>query len=177
MSNSYRRASKTPYHNSSNCALKKGWHNSLHHPDFIPNSCENQSDSTAVCAQQIAVRQHSTTFLYGTNEGWQKQTCIQIYFFAVVITIWNIWWLSLYHSLFLQQLHYLIIDTPFSCCPAENVYCVIHSATSCSTCPHTSANCATLTKYAHKIYFIPNTIPQCFCQVTILLIQISQLLM
>ena len=71
---------------------------------------------------------------------------------------YNIWWLSLYHSLFLRQLrmHYLIIDTPFSCCSAENVYCVTPTATSCSSCPHTSANCATLAKYAHKIYFIPN---------------------
>ena len=36
MSNSYRRrASKTPYHNSSNCAQEKGWQYSLHHPDSI----------------------------------------------------------------------------------------------------------------------------------------------
>ena len=53
VSNSCRRASKTPYYNSSNCV---GWQYSLHHSQSIPHSWEN-SDSTAVAiyAQQLSM--------------------------------------------------------------------------------------------------------------------------
>ena len=52
----------------------------------------------------------------------------------------------------------LLIGT-LSYCSAENVYCVTSTATSCSSCPHNSAHCATLSKYAQeaKLYFTSNT--------------------
>ena len=40
VSNRYRRASKTPYHNSSICAPEKGWQCSLHHPDSMHTIAE-----------------------------------------------------------------------------------------------------------------------------------------
>ena len=42
---------------------------------------------------------------------------------------------------------------------AENVYCVIPTATSCSSCPHNSTHCATLSEYAQKteMYFTSDT--------------------
>ena len=44
-------------------------------------------------------------------------------------------------------------------CSAENVYCVTPTVTSCSSCPHNSANCTTLIQYAQeaKLYFTSNT--------------------
>ena len=47
-----------------------------------------------------------------------------------------------------------------SYCSAENVYCVIPTATSCSSCPHISTHCATLSEYAQKaeMYFTSDTI-------------------
>ena len=44
-------------------------------------------------------------------------------------------------------------------CSAENVYCVTPTITSCSSCPHNSANCTTLIQYAQeaKLYFTSNT--------------------
>ena len=44
-------------------------------------------------------------------------------------------------------------------CSAENVYCVTPTATSCSSCPHNSTNCTTLSEYAReaKLYFTSNT--------------------
>ena len=52
----------------------------------------------------------------------------------------------------------LIVDT-LSCSSAENVYCVTPIATSCSSCPHTSTHCATLSEYAQEAeqYFTSNT--------------------
>ena len=52
----------------------------------------------------------------------------------------------------------LLIST-FSYCSAENVYCVTPTVSSCSSCPHSSIHCTTLTEYLHKaeLYFISNT--------------------
>ena len=52
----------------------------------------------------------------------------------------------------------LIINT-FSHCSAENVYCVTPNATSCSSCPHNSTHCDTLSEYAQEaeLYFTSNT--------------------
>ena len=52
----------------------------------------------------------------------------------------------------------LLIST-LSCCSAENVYCVTPTATSCSSCPHNSTNCTTLSEYAQEaeLYFTSNT--------------------
>ena len=46
----------------------------------------------------------------------------------------------------------------FSYCSADNVYCVVPAATSCSSCPHNSINCATHSEYAQEaeLYFISN---------------------
>ena len=51
----------------------------------------------------------------------------------------------------------LLINT-LSHCSAENVYCVTPTATSCSSCPH-STHCATLSEYARKaeLYFTADT--------------------
>ena len=52
----------------------------------------------------------------------------------------------------------LLINT-LSYCSAEKVYCVTPTATSCSSCPQNSANCATLSEYAQEaeLYFTSNT--------------------
>ena len=52
----------------------------------------------------------------------------------------------------------LLINT-LSYSSAENVYCVTPTATSCSSCPHTSTHCATLSEYAQEAesYFTSNT--------------------
>ena len=52
----------------------------------------------------------------------------------------------------------LLIST-LSYCSAENVYCVTPTATSCSSCPHNSTNCATLSEYAQEaeLYFTSAT--------------------
>ena len=52
----------------------------------------------------------------------------------------------------------LLINT-LSYCSAENVYCVTHIVTSCSSCPHNSTHCATLSEYAQmaEVYFSSNT--------------------
>ena len=52
----------------------------------------------------------------------------------------------------------LLIST-LSYCSAENVYCVTPTATSCSSCPHNSSHCATLSEYAQEahLYFTSNT--------------------
>ena len=52
----------------------------------------------------------------------------------------------------------LLIST-LSYCSAENVYCVAPTATSCSSCPHNSANCTTLSEYAREaeLYFTSDT--------------------
>ena len=52
----------------------------------------------------------------------------------------------------------LLINT-FSYCSAENVYCVTPATTSCSSCPHDSVNCTTLSEYAQgaELYFTSNT--------------------
>ena len=41
----------------------------------------------------------------------------------------------------------------------ENVYCVTLTATSCSSCPHNSTNCTTLSEYAQEaeLYFTSDT--------------------
>ena len=43
----------------------------------------------------------------------------------------------------------LLINT-LSYCSAENVYCVTPTGTSCSSCPHNSIHCATLSEYAQE---------------------------
>ena len=58
---------------------------------------------------------------------------------------------------FIVHVAALLLST-LSCCSAENVYCVRPTqptATSCSSCPHNSAHCATLSEYAQqaKSYF------------------------
>ena len=52
----------------------------------------------------------------------------------------------------------LLINPVFHC-SAENVYCVAPTATSCSSCPHNSTNCTTLSEYAREaeLYFTFNT--------------------
>ena len=52
----------------------------------------------------------------------------------------------------------LLIST-LSYCSAENVYCVTPTATSCSSCPHSSIHCATLSEYTQvaELYFTSNT--------------------
>jgi len=53
-----------------------------------------------------------------------------------------------------------LLLSSLSCCSAENVYCVTPTGTSCSTCPHISTHCATLSEYAlqqAKLYFTSNT--------------------
>ena len=52
----------------------------------------------------------------------------------------------------------LLINT-LSYCSAEKVYCVTLTATSCSSCPHHSTHCATLSEYAQdtELYFTSNT--------------------
>ena len=52
-----------------------------------------------------------------------------------------------------------LLITTLSYCSAENVYCVTPTATSCSSCPHNSTNCATLCEYAREaeLYFTSNT--------------------
>ena len=51
----------------------------------------------------------------------------------------------------------LLINT-LSRCSGENVYCVIPTATSCSSCPHNN-HCATISEYAQEagLYFTSNT--------------------
>ena len=52
----------------------------------------------------------------------------------------------------------LLIST-LSYCSAESVYCVTPTATSCSSCPHNSTHCTTLSEYAKEatFYFTSNT--------------------
>ena len=52
----------------------------------------------------------------------------------------------------------LLINT-LSYCSAENVYCLTPTATSCSSCPQNSTNCATLSEYAQEalLYFTSDT--------------------
>ena len=52
----------------------------------------------------------------------------------------------------------LLINT-LSYCSAENVCCVTPTATSCSSCPHNSIHCATLSEYAQEaeLHFTSNT--------------------
>ena len=59
---------------------------------------------------------------------------------------------------FIVHVAALLLST-LSCCSAENVYCVTPTGTSCSTCPHNSTHCATLSEYAQqaKSYFTSNT--------------------
>ena len=53
----------------------------------------------------------------------------------------------------------LLIVTSYGSSSAENVYCVTPTATSCSSCPHNSTHCATLSEYAEEteLYFTSNT--------------------
>ena len=52
----------------------------------------------------------------------------------------------------------LLISTS-SYCSAKNVYCVAPTAASCSSCPHNSTNCTTLSAYVQEaeLYFTSNT--------------------
>ena len=62
------------------------------------------------------------------------------------------------HASFIVLVAALLITT-LSFCSAENVYCVTPTATSCSSCPHNSTHCATLSEYAQEaeMYFTSNT--------------------
>ena len=53
----------------------------------------------------------------------------------------------------------VLVASLLSYCSAENVYCVTPTATSCSSCPHNSPNCTTLSEYAQEaeLYFTSNT--------------------
>ena len=53
----------------------------------------------------------------------------------------------------------VLLISSLSYCSAENVYCVTPTATSCSSCPHNSTHCSTLSEYAQeaKFYFTSNT--------------------
>ena len=53
----------------------------------------------------------------------------------------------------------VLLITTFSYCSAEKVYCVKPATTSCSSCPHDSLNCTTLSEYAQEaeLYFTSNT--------------------
>ena len=59
---------------------------------------------------------------------------------------------------FIVHVAALLLST-LSCCSAENVYCVTPTGTSCSTCPHNSTHCATLSQYTQQAesYFTSNT--------------------
>ena len=61
-------------------------------------------------------------------------------------------------SIIVLSLVALLINT-LSYCSAESVYCVTPTATSCSSCPHNSIHCATLSEYAQEaeLYFTSNT--------------------
>ena len=61
-------------------------------------------------------------------------------------------------TLFTVLVGVLVIDALYYC-SAENVYCVTPTATSCSSCPHKSNHCATLSEYAQEVqmYFTSNT--------------------
>ena len=52
-----------------------------------------------------------------------------------------------------------LLINALSYCSAGNVYCVTPNATSCSSCPHNSNHCTTLSKYAQeaKVYLTSNT--------------------
>ena len=52
-----------------------------------------------------------------------------------------------------------LLINALSYCSAENVYCVTRTATSCSSCPHNSTHCTTLSQYAREaeLYFTSNT--------------------
>ena len=52
----------------------------------------------------------------------------------------------------------LLINT-LCYCSASNVYCVTPTVASCSSCPHNSTNCTTLSEYAQEaeLYFTSNT--------------------
>ena len=53
----------------------------------------------------------------------------------------------------------MLLISSLSYCSAENAYCVTPTATSCSSCPHNSTHCATLSEYAKEaeLYFTSNT--------------------
>ena len=53
----------------------------------------------------------------------------------------------------------LLIGVLYYCSAAENVYCVTPNGTSCSSCPHNSIHCGTLSEYAQEFerYFTSNT--------------------
>ena len=86
--------------------------------------------------------------------------------------MWDYKYTSYYKtSSFLQPFYMMVLSVPFivlvasllintlSYCSAENVNCVTPTATSCSSCPHNSTNCTTLSGYARKaeLYFTSNT--------------------
>ena len=62
------------------------------------------------------------------------------------------------HASFIVLVAALLITT-LSFCSAENMYCVTPTVTSCSSCPHNSTHCATLSEYAQEaeMYFTSNT--------------------
>ena len=60
---------------------------------------------------------------------------------------------------FIAVLVAALLITTLSYCSAESVYCVTPSANLCSSCPHNSTHCATLSEYAREaeLYFTSNT--------------------
>ena len=62
-------------------------------------------------------------------------------------------------TLFIYLVTVLFITDTLSYCSAEIVYCVTPTATSCSSCPHNSTYCATLSEYVRetKKYFTSDT--------------------
>ena len=59
----------------------------------------------------------------------------------------------------MAQFTLVLVAALLSYCSAENVYCVTPTATSCSSCPHNSTHCTTLSEYAQEaeMYFTSNT--------------------
>ena len=100
------------------------------------------------------------------------ESTYQQHFNKTVLSEWYPDCKQIDNSAFLQSLqHMMAQSTPLivlmaallintlSYCSVENVYCVTPTDTSCSSCPHNSTHCATLSEYAQeaKLYFASNT--------------------
>ena len=103
------------------------------------NLCTNMGNKTQFLTLKISIRV--------TYQGWYK-TFLQ----------------SSQHTMVRRCMRFTVLVaalliTTLSYCSAENVYCVTPTATSCSSCPHDSTNCTTLSEYAQEaeLYFTSNT--------------------
>ena len=76
--------------------------------------------------------------------------CMQSYVFGSIMSC---------STSFIAVLVAALLITTLSYCSAESVYCVTPSANLCSSCPHNSTHCATLSEYAREaeLYFTSNT--------------------